>query len=374
MGDQGHISHLLGSVPGLLMPFDDPEHIHLSLPCPQRQFSSLGDPQGLSMRFISSCSTTDPEQHDPRIPVSPAIVHSIRYPESSQRTTSAFPSFAQYDNRNFTYVTSSTALSAPVPLIAPLACSVSSEGNGWVSGQDVEEDTLTHLGIQSLNYPDIQCPSRRAQVSPDSASTEYTSTDDSDVETGTIMSKMMVRFQVHTPSLNADMSMRIPEQGLPTPSLMTFRLGRRSLRLVADPDSAKILENFNDLDEDTSEDSCESLSLSSSPLYSPTSCYDGRGFGSCGDDIERTINGVTSPTKRRLSHTPDGIPSFCESDRRMRSRRAPHSARSRTNSGSSRKSKMHECKTCHKIFPRPSGLKTHMNSHSGAKRTFYSII
>jgi len=34
---------------------------------------------------------------------------------------------------------------------------------------------------------------------------------------------------------------------------------------------------------------------------------------------------------------------------------------------SQKKSKMHECTVCHKMFPRPSGLATHMNSHSGAK-------
>ena len=34
-----------------------------------------------------------------------------------------------------------------------------------------------------------------------------------------------------------------------------------------------------------------------------------------------------------------------------------------------KKSKMHQCTVCFKLFPRPSGLATHMNSHSGAKRT-----
>ena len=33
-----------------------------------------------------------------------------------------------------------------------------------------------------------------------------------------------------------------------------------------------------------------------------------------------------------------------------------------------KKSKMHQCTLCFKLFPRPSGLATHMNSHSGAKR------
>ncbi len=40
----------------------------------------------------------------------------------------------------------------------------------------------------------------------------------------------------------------------------------------------------------------------------------------------------------------------------------------RTKSGTQKKSKMHQCSVCSKWFPRPSGLATHMNSHSGAKR------
>ena len=35
---------------------------------------------------------------------------------------------------------------------------------------------------------------------------------------------------------------------------------------------------------------------------------------------------------------------------------------------SSKRSKMHQCAVCEKWFPRPSGLATHMNSHSGMKR------
>ena len=35
---------------------------------------------------------------------------------------------------------------------------------------------------------------------------------------------------------------------------------------------------------------------------------------------------------------------------------------------SSKRSKMHQCNVCEKWFPRPSGLATHMNSHSGMKR------
>lgn len=41
---------------------------------------------------------------------------------------------------------------------------------------------------------------------------------------------------------------------------------------------------------------------------------------------------------------------------------------------SSKKSKMHQCSICQKWFPRPSGLATHMNSHSGARREFHRSL
>jgi hypothetical protein len=54
---------------------------------------------------------------------------------------------------------------------------------------------------------------------------------------------------------------------------------------------------------------------------------------------------------------------------------AKHSARlssadTRPSSQRKKKPKMHECDICHKFFPRPSGLATHQNSHSGRKRKF----
>ena len=38
------------------------------------------------------------------------------------------------------------------------------------------------------------------------------------------------------------------------------------------------------------------------------------------------------------------------------------------------KSKMHTCGLCQKSFPRPSGLRTHMNSHSGDKRVSFCVV
>jgi hypothetical protein len=356
------MSQLLGS--GLLMQFDGAEQnldIHSSLP---RQYSCLDggiSPQSLSMRFMTSCTTSEPEAHAYQKGVSP---QSVRYPESSQRTTSAFPSSSQYDLRvgNFDYFTPPTLLSPMVPPNGPRAYHMHPNGRGWVGGQDVEQGTPAHLDIQTPNYSDSQSPSRLTQASPDSSSTEYTFSDDSDMETGRVMSKMMDHFQVHTPPLDVESSAQIAEQELPTSSIMTFRLGRRSLRPVTDPDSARILENFDDADEGTSESSCESLSPSSPPFYSPGSFSGGKAAGSCGG---RAMIGVASPIERCSSYTPDEIP-FRGSDGNIHPL-TPRNPKPRTGR-SSKKSKMHQCEICHKNFPRPSGLNTHMNSHSGAKR------
>ena len=49
-------------------------------------------------------------------------------------------------------------------------------------------------------------------------------------------------------------------------------------------------------------------------------------------------------------------------------RSSPGSGSSPPRAAPAKKSKMHQCAVCFKLFPRPSGLQTHMNSHSGAKR------
>lgn len=53
------------------------------------------------------------------------------------------------------------------------------------------------------------------------------------------------------------------------------------------------------------------------------------------------------------------------------SRHSPTSTSASSAGGPTRKNKMHQCSICKKSFPRPSGLSTHMNSHSGNRRTFF---
>lgn len=65
-------------------------------------------------------------------------------------------------------------------------------------------------------------------------------------------------------------------------------------------------------------------------------------------------------------HSPTPPPESALSSPTMTSDR---SLADRSKGACQKKSKMHQCVVCGKWFPRPSGLATHMNSHSGAKRT-----
>lgn len=371
MGGQGHVPQLLGQISGIVMPFDGTED-HLlpdtqsSRPRTSKQYSYLGDgdisPKGLSVHFMASCSTNEPEVNDHQQRLSPSSSQSVGYPESSQRTTSAFQTSAQYDLQNFDYFASSTFLSSQVSRTSLRASHILPSCKEWVGDQDDEQ--INPTSIQLLDYPGSQSPTGQDQVSPDSASAEYTYPDDSDMETGLVMSQMMAHFQIHTPPPNAGMTMSVTDMDPAIPSVMTFRLGRQSLRPVADPDNARILESFDDPDEDASGESCESSSPPSPPYLPPSSFYDGPAAGGYGNVIERnSVIGVASSKEGCSSYLPDEIPHFGGPiDSFIPLNTAPRRR------GSSKRSKMHQCSICLKIFPRPSGLNTHMNSHSGAKR------
>lgn len=109
---------------------------------------------------------------------------------------------------------------------------------------------------------------------------------------------------------------------------------------------------------------------------------------SAGSDAYRTVyQGMQSPAQYSSSASESGL-SYSASGA-AHSRREPRNSRSSTTPPSDsivsspgapdhstqdrpktshKKSKMHQCTVCSKWFPRPSGLATHMNSHSGAKR------
>jgi hypothetical protein len=84
---------------------------------------------------------------------------------------------------------------------------------------------------------------------------------------------------------------------------------------------------------------------------------------------------VSTDLYEQRSHA-SPAPSFSESDSTTLSHspRFPSASPTTTNEVDAlgrrqfKRPKMHQCNVCYKRFPRPSGLATHMNSHSGAKR------
>ncbi|TFY65756.1 hypothetical protein EVG20_g5333 [Dentipellis fragilis] len=78
--------------------------------------------------------------------------------------------------------------------------------------------------------------------------------------------------------------------------------------------------------------------------------------------------GARRPTSpRRTADLLNGSFNSQEEPERRDSDMDTDTQQDRARADSRRSQKMHECSLCHKRFPRPSGLATHMNTHSGAK-------
>ncbi|KAF4564536.1 hypothetical protein EYR40_010702 [Pleurotus pulmonarius] len=78
-------------------------------------------------------------------------------------------------------------------------------------------------------------------------------------------------------------------------------------------------------------------------------------------DSEARVTYLPHPSLPSPEHDVLSIPSKGSRLSRERSMSTPVSQRPK------KKSKMHECEICHKLFPRPSGLQTHMNTHTDSK-------
>jgi hypothetical protein len=127
------------------------------------------------------------------------------------------------------------------------------------------------------------------------------------------------------------------------PSMSTMQMKSDSLEAIDDPDS---LNTFNSFTEP-------------SDLYHSTTIPDGLPSRSSSSQSSASRSTSESDASSQISSIPIG--------RTMG--RPSNSASTGSAGGASRKNKMHQCLVCPKSFPRPSGLETHMNSHTGARRT-----
>lgn len=201
----------------------------------------------------------------------------------------------------------------------------------------------------------------RSPVSEPPESTSDESFQDSDAEEVIHMSPMMTQFQI-PPSLNVDHAQALH------PSAMTFQFSESVLQPVDDPDNGQTLRNSPDTsvvgdDESELAYSPPPLILRSSSISFGSARMQGSGtrlqHDSEGTNQLRMSVPTSSNTAFPSSHSP--------TDARAGDQRPPGIKQQK-------KSKMHQCKLCKKMFPRPSGLTTHMNSHSGAKRMSFLCI
>lgn len=177
---------------------------------------------------------------------------------------------------------------------------------------------------------------------------------DSNAEESMLMSPLVNPVRIPS-SVNSSMfSYTSPRVG---PALLTLQLSNNLLRPVEDPENEQIIQSLHntELSGDDDTDSAGSLTPST-PESHKDIILDGADpvkQGHCNSEM------VIGTSHSCLVPTPQSSPRKC-------SRSTPTTCRSK--SGKKLRPKMHECLECGKKFPRPSGLSTHMNSHSGEKR------
>ncbi|KIK93414.1 hypothetical protein PAXRUDRAFT_12679 [Paxillus rubicundulus Ve08.2h10] len=330
---------------------------------------AVGDAtQNISVQFMHSCYTREITQLDTDIlsqrhifdTGNPVIaVQSINYPESSQRATPVSHVSPAYTSR-FSYLASCAPANPHLAHVAALPDATPTFGTG----------PLPIVWTPQEDYLHWMHPSKRVLASPASELAESTSDEsyaDSDAEETDLMSPMMNMFQVRSPgSPNLLPNHAHTTQAL-RPFVMTFQLSETMLHPVDDPEGRHILQSLLDMSlvaGDDSEVPCPPSS-SSSPSSSPD-CFRGAALqdqSTSRHSSERAagpggfrIQLVSSPP---LTNLP-----FSSFESPLRSGLAIQRP---STSKQPKKSKTHYCEECGRGFPRPSGLSTHMNTHSGAK-------
>ena len=175
------------------------------------------------------------------------------------------------------------------------------------------------------------------------------------------MSPMMYQFQIH-PSRNVDLPPQhmYHAQAL-QPSVMTFQLSNTMWQPVDDPENGQMIRGSPDMSI-VADDESEFIHPSPSPSsnFPPSMSFVQGPSMRLRHDSERAQTSqfrVPVPTSNSIPFSSPHSPT----NSRGGDQRPPGFKQQK-------KSKMHQCQQCGKMFPRPSGLATHMNTHSGAKR------
>ncbi|EPQ52201.1 hypothetical protein GLOTRDRAFT_132317 [Gloeophyllum trabeum ATCC 11539] len=160
------------------------------------------------------------------------------------------------------------------------------------------------------------------------------------------------------------------------PAFLTFQLHDGTLEPVDDPE-IQFFVTFVDeceYDEDSDEgDDPGHISWPHSVVKRHNDIYPMRQVPHVGNPFNE-FTGLVMNGRVGGSRSADGgqdcssaLSTSTAGERRNKRYDASAKQASEVSSPGKKKPKTHECAICHKVFPRPSGLSTHMNSHSGDK-------
>ncbi|TFY60251.1 hypothetical protein EVG20_g7486 [Dentipellis fragilis] len=383
-------------------PFDIPDDNPSSQP-PNMSWSDWGlSYESFALAQSTSAGHYD-AQHAPRSNSMSFLPSAGPFPESSQRTVLPEPQCASFDTELFGHIPDSqpklSSFSAAEPCnqsIFPTFSESDKENPGLgssafasshcrssslsasashassrssVSSLDpLEQDAGNFSFVNAMHQmhpaPHAPVPISHAQQPPSRPSSN----------SNTAVRRTMGMFHANPFASTAPEAPRLPARNAQsrasTPSLLAFRLHSSDLEPLEDSEDPFPLR-VEDLavrdDEKVYEGLSHSFFLGKSepPRRSsaPSSMHTSPWHVPPSPSVSPAISATSSPSvlSEQSECSSDASPAFTTQPITS----PPHHPS--TAAKVKRKSKMHCCEVCGKAFPRPSGLATHMNSHSGAK-------
>lgn len=149
------------------------------------------------------------------------------------------------------------------------------------------------------------------------------------------------------------------------PSVLTFQLSNTLFGPIEDPENEQIVQSFHDIEKSADDDT------DSTGSFAPSTPDSYRDMSLDSPDNQGHSGTVAGTSQSCLASTPQSSPRKLW---RSGSQDVPSASTYKSRKGKKPRPKMHACLECGKKFPRPSGLVTHMNSHSGDKRMGSSFL
>lgn len=145
------------------------------------------------------------------------------------------------------------------------------------------------------------------------------------------------------------------------PAVLTFQLSNNLLQPVDDPENDQILQSFHD------SEVCDDTETDSAGSSSPESSSDSFSVVISEAATATQYNNYDEVSVGTSDSSPSLIRRTVSGRIRSVANQSSRSAATLHKTKSAKRQKMHKCEECGKLFPRPSGLATHRNSHSGAR-------